>query len=358
MVRRQPRGAELQSDPQFLLEGFSRAALERTFLNAVLTCVLAFLAATSLATGPVFVPFADLLDSLRGGDNEFAIIINDIRLPRTLLSILVGASLGLCGASAQSLTRNPLADPSIFGAPQAAALGAVLLLYFGWSEANSPELLIASVGGAAVCLVLILLMVRRRFSVVAVLLAGLALGSLCSAGLSMALSLSPNPFAMAEIVFWLMGSFADRSLLHVILSAPLIVIGCAVLLSCGRAFRALSLGEDTAISMGFSPSFTTSRAAIGMALTIGAATAVSGAIGFVGLMAPHLARPFCSGDPKAILVPSMLAGAILTTAADIVVRIVPSTNEIPVGVVTALLGAPFFLYLVTSRRAMFGSVHG
>lgn len=358
MVGQQPRGAELQSDPQFLLDGFSRAALERTFLNVVLTCVLATLVAASLATGPVFVPLVDLIASLGGGDSEYAVIVTEIRLPRALLSVLVGAALGLCGASAQSLTRNPLADPSIFGAPQAAALGAVLLLYFGWSEANSPELLVASVGGAAACLILILLMVRRRFSVVAVLLAGLALGSLCSAGLSTALSLSPNPFAMAEIVFWLMGSFADRSLLHVVLSAPFIVIGCSILLSCGRAFRALSLGEDTAMSMGFSPTLTTTWAATGMAFTIGGATAVSGAIGFVGLMAPHLARPFCSGDPKAILLPSMLAGAILTTGADIIVRVVPSTNEIPVGVVTALLGAPFFLYLVTSRRAMFGSVHG
>jgi iron complex transport system permease protein len=172
----------------------------------------------------------------------------------------------------------------------------------------------------------------------------------------MALSLSPNPFAMAEIVFWLMGSFADRSFAHVALSLPLIVAGSVILITCGKAFRALSLGEDTAFSLGYNPGWTTACTAIALSLVIGATTAVSGAIGFVGLIAPHIARPFCSGDPKGILIPSILCGAILTTGADVVVRSIPSTNEIPVGVVTVLLGAPFFLYLVTFRRAMFGSV--
>lgn len=346
----------MKSDALVLLYGFSRAARGRRILVFALSALLAGLVAISLATGPVPLAFADVLGSLFSGAGEPAIIIREIRLPRVMLSTLVGAALGLCGAAAQSLTRNPLADPAIFGAPQAAALGAVCMLYFGYAEASSPRLLLASVGGSALCLALILFLVRRRFSVVAVLLAGLALGSLCSAGVSVALSLSPNPFAMAEIVFWLMGSFADRSLFHLGVSAPVIVIGCFILLSGGRAFRALSLGEDTAISMGFNPRLTTAYTAIGLSLAIGAATAVSGSIGFVGLMAPHLVRPFCSGDPKAVLIPSILAGAILTTGSDILVRIIPSTNEIPVGVVTALLGAPFFLYLVTSRRAMFGGV--
>lgn len=346
----------MKRDSQLLLNGFSRAARARKILIVALAALLLALVAASLATGPVAIPFTDVLGSLLLGVGESAIIVREIRLPRVLLSTLVGAALGLCGAAAQSLTRNPLADPAIFGAPQAAALGAVVMLYFGFAEASSPQLLGASIGGAALCLGLILFLVRRRFSVIAVLLAGLALGSLCSAGVSIALSLSPNPFAMAEIVFWLMGSFADRSLFHLGLSAPIIGIGCLILLSGGSAFRALSLGEDTAVSMGFNPRRTTAYTAIGLSLAIGAATAVSGSIGFVGLMAPHLVRPFCSGDPKAVLLPSILAGAILTTGSDIIVRIIPSTNEIPVGVVTALLGAPFFLYLVTSRRAMFGSV--
>ncbi|MFN3890066.1 MAG: FecCD family ABC transporter permease [Beijerinckiaceae bacterium] len=345
----------MKSNAQSLLDEFSQAARNRRALTFALSALLTLLVAISLSTGPVDIPPMELLDSLVRGAGEQAVIAREIRLPRVLLSTIVGGALGLCGAAAQSLTRNPLADPSIFGAPQAAAFGAVSMLYFGFAEANSPLLLVAAVGGAALCLILVFLLVRRRFSVIAVLLAGLALGSLCSAGVSVALSLSPNPFAMAEIVFWLMGSFADRSLIHVGLSAPIVLTGCLILFICGNAFRALSLGEDTAVSLGFNPRRTTAAAAAGLSLAIGGATAVSGSIGFVGLMAPHLVRPFCSGDPKAVLAPSILAGAILTTGADILVRLIPSTNEIPVGVVTALLGAPFFLYLVTARRAMFGS---
>jgi iron complex transport system permease protein len=350
------RGGKLKSEPQLLRDAFARAAQDRVVLIVILSVLLAGLVFISLATGAAPIPISGIVEALLAGTGDAAVIVMEIRLPRTMLSVLVGAALGLCGAAAQSLTRNPLADPAIFGAPQAAAFGAVCMLYFGFAEASSPWLLLAAVTGAGLCLALILFLVRRRFSVISVLLGGLALGSLCSAGVSVALSLSPNPFAMAEIVFWLMGSFADRSFVHVALSYPLLIIGCGLLLSRGSAFRALSLGEDTAVSMGCNPQSTTAYTALGLSLAIGGATAVSGAIGFVGLMAPHLVRPFCSGDAKAVLVPSMLSGAILMTSADILVRTIPSTNEIPVGVITALLGAPFFLYLVTSRRVMFGSV--
>lgn len=347
---------ELKSDPQRLLDAFSHASRDQLLLVSVLSFLLLGAFTVSLLIGPVSIPVSAILRALFFGDDDWALIVRELRLPRAVLSLIVGAALGLCGAAAQSLTRNPLADPAIFGAPQASALGAVCLLYFGYAEANSPLLLAASIGGAGLCLTLVFMLVRNRFSVISVLLAGLALGSLFSAGVSIALSLSPNPFAMAEIVFWLMGSFADRSLLHVLISTPALLVGCVILLSCGRAFRALSLGEDTARSMGFNPRLATAYTAIGLALAIGAATAVSGSIAFVGLMAPHLVRTYCNGDPNALLIPSMLSGALLMTSSDILVRLIPSTNEIPVGVITAMLGAPFFLYLVTSRRAMFGSV--
>jgi iron complex transport system permease protein len=346
----------VKSEAGHLIDEFSRAARQRTILVLILATFLVLLAWVSLTTGPVAIPPRAILQGLVWGGDENAIIAREIRLPRTLLAVLVGGTLGLCGAAAQSLTRNPLADPAIFGAPQAASLGAVCVLYFGYADANSPWLLAAAVGASGLSIALVIVLVRRRFSIVSVLLAGLAVGSLCSAGVAIALSLSPNPFAMAEIVFWLMGSFADRSLVHISLSLPFLFLGCAIILLCGGAYRALSLGDDTAISMGFKPGRTALFTAIALSLAIGGATAVSGAIGFVGLMAPHLVRSLCSGDPRAILAPSMLAGAILTVAADILVRSIPSTNEIPVGVVTAVLGAPFFLYLVTSRRVMFGSV--
>ncbi|MBX9760694.1 MAG: iron ABC transporter permease [Beijerinckiaceae bacterium] len=338
-----------------MLDDFSRAARQRTILILILFGLVLVLAWASLSVGPIQLSPRGVLAGLLGGGDESAVVVREIRLPRMLLAALVGGALGLCGAAAQSLTRNPLADPAIFGAPQAAALGAVCMLYFGYSEASSPRLLIAAVSGAALSIGLVLFLVRRQFSIISVLLAGLAVGSLSSAGVAIALSLSPNPFAMAEIVFWLMGSFTDRSMIHVWLSLPFLLTGCAIVLRCGSAYRALSLGDDTAVSMGFSPGRAALYTAVALSLAIGGATAVSGAIGFVGLMAPHLVRPFCNGDPKAILVPSMLSGAVLTLCADILVRLIPSTNEIPVGVVTAVLGAPFFLYLVTSRNVMFGS---
>lgn len=348
-------GKHVKGDPEVLLHEFSHAALERTAFVGVLSLVLATLMFVSLFTGPLYIPVREGFESLLFGASDYGVVMQEIRLPRLVVCVAVGGALGLCGAAAQSLTRNPLADPAIFGAPQAAALGAVVMLYFNRADAGSPLLVLAAVGGAAACLAVILIFARKHFSIIAVLLAGVAVGSLCSAGVSLALSLSPNPFAMAEIVFWLMGSFADRSITHVALSLPLILLGSVILLMCGRSFRALTLGEDTAISMGYSPLKTTVYTAAALSLIIGATTAVSGAIGFVGLMAPHFARPFCNGDPKAILLPSILCGAALTTGADIVVRLIPSTNEIPVGVVTAALGAPFFMYLVTFRRAMFGS---
>jgi iron complex transport system permease protein len=346
----------VKGDPQLLLDDFSHATHERTLFVCILWLMLASLVVASLFTGPAYIPLNDAFAALVMGTGENAIVMQEIRLPRLVISLAVGGGLGLCGAAAQSLTRNPLADPAIFGAPQAAALGAVIVLYFNHAVAGSPLLVISAISGAAVCLAVILLLARKHFSIIAVLLAGVAVGSLCSAGVSMALSLSPNPFAMAEIVFWLMGSFADRSVAHVALSLPLIVFGGVIIMRCGNSFRALTLGEDTAISMGYSPMKTTVYTAAALSMIIGATTAVSGAIGFVGLMAPHFARPFCNGDPKAILLPSILCGAILTTGADVVVRLIPSTNEIPVGVITAVLGAPFFLYLVTFRRAMFGSL--
>lgn len=339
-----------------LLKQFDRAAQRRRDLIALLALLLVILSAVSMLTGPASVSLLDLVDGASAAQGDAWIVMMEIRAPRLALAILVGGALGLSGAAAQSLTRNPLADPGIFGAPQAAALGAVCLLYFGYAEAGEPSLTAAAVGGAATAIALVILLVGKSFSIVSVLLAGLAVGSLCGAGVAIALSLSPNPFAMADLVFWLMGSFADRSYIHVALAAPLLIAGAALLMANGSAYRALSLGEDTAASLGFRVGKTALLTAVGLSLTIGAATAAAGSIGFIGLMAPHLVRSFCSGDPKSVLVPAALAGALLTTGSDILVRMIPSTSEIPVGVVTALLGAPFFLYLVTSRRAMFGTL--
>ncbi|MDB5572626.1 MAG: transporter permease [Hyphomicrobiales bacterium] len=338
-----------------LRQAFGVAASRRRRLIVGLVIALAVLSLLSLAIGPARLSIGEFLLAIVGNDAVSTIILREIRLPRLILSLSVGGAMGLAGAAAQAITRNPLADPGVFGAPQAAAFGAVIVLYSGTSNAFSVWLPIAAILGAGLSLFMIMTLVGRRRDVTVLLLAGIALGSLCGAGISLVLSLSSNPFAVTEIVFWLLGSFSDRSFVHVLISLPFIVPACALLLRCGPAYRLLALGEDTARSLGVGVRFTSFVTACGIAIAVGAGTAVAGAIGFVGLVSPHLVRPACGGDPQATLWPSCLAGAILTTGADVLVRLIPSTSEIRVGVVTAMIGAPFFLYLILTERAAFGA---
>ena len=272
-------------------------------------------------------------------------------MPRLLLSLFVGAMLGMSGAAMQGLLRNPLAEPSVFGAPQAAAFGAVCVLYSGLADAHSFILPVAAIAGAFISVGLILLVAGRNAGLLTLLLTGLAVASLAGAATSLALNLSPNPFAVAEIVFWLMGSFEDRSMQHVLLALPFIIVALVVLAGCGRGYRAMTLGDDTALTLGVNVRRIQLVTVAAVALGVGAGVAVSGAIGFVGLAAPHLMRSMIGSDPQRLLLPSALSGAALLTAADILVRLVPASTEIKVGVLTAMLGVPLFLWLVLSRRA-------
>ena len=282
--------------------------------------------------------------------------MRDIRLPRTLLAILIGGTLGATGAALQGLLRNPLADSSVFGAPQAAALGAVLVLYFGLAGALSFALPLAAILGALVSIALVVAVAGRDGSTVVLVLAGLAIGSLAGAATSLAISLSPNPFAITEIVFWLLGSLEDRSMVHVVLAAPFLAVATALLLTTGRALRALSLGEETARSLGVDVARTRLVIVGASAVGAGASVAVAGAIGFVGLVAPHLVRPLCGHDPARTLVPATLAGAALLLAADCAVRLIPSGAEVRIGVLTALLGVPVFLWIIARRRGELADV--
>jgi len=318
-----------------------------------LTLVIAALAVASLTIGPASLSIGEAWRGLVAGAGVDGVIVRDIRLPRLLLSLAVGANLGLAGAAMQGLLRNPLAEPAIFGAPQAAAFGAVLALYSGFANALSFALPAAAILGAFLSVAAILLVARRGAGLVTLILAGLAISSLAGAATSLAINLSPNPFAVTEIVFWLMGSFEDRSMRHVALALPFLLVSAAVLLRCGAGYRALTLGEETAASLGVDVTRLRRMSVVGVALGVGAGVAVSGAIGFVGLVAPHLARPLVGADPQRILLPSALIGAALLTAADVGVRLAPSVAEIKVGVVTALIGAPLFLWLVLARRAAF-----
>ncbi|KRR11236.1 ABC transporter permease [Bradyrhizobium jicamae] len=326
--------------------------------TAGLVVLVVFLALVSLGTGPVRLSPAIVIDALFGGGSAAQqIIIREIRLPRAILASAIGAVLGLSGAALQGLLRNPLASPSLFGAPQSAAFGAVLMIALGWADVRSYALPVAGIVMAFVSVFVLLSIAGRNAGLLLLILAGLAISSLAGAATALTMNLSPNPFASLEIAFWLLGSLEDRSFRHVMLAMPFIVAGAVLLWSQRSAFRALSLGEETAQSLGIDVTRVRLLVITGVALGVGGAVAVSGTIGFIGLVAPHLMRPVVGYDPARLLLPSALTGAALLTAADIAVRIIPSNTDIKVGVLTSIIGVPFFLYLIVrERRALAGGV--
>ena len=286
-----------------------------------------------------------------GGDAIARAIIIDLRLPRMMLGLVVGAMLGLAGAALQGYLRNPLAEPSVLGASNAAALGAVCALYFGLAQLHALALPVLAIIAALVAIGTLFALSGSAESPLTLILAGIAVATLAGAGISLALNLSPNPFAAMEIMSWLMGSLENRSYAHVWIALPCVCVGAALLIADGRTLDALTLGEEGAQALGVNLSAARLRMMLGVAIGVGGAVAVSGAIGFVGLIVPHLVRPLTDRSPSAVLIPSMLGGAALLTLADIGVRLMPTTNELKLGVVTALLGVPVFLvHLMRERR--------
>ncbi|WP_245892481.1 FecCD family ABC transporter permease [Novosphingobium guangzhouense] len=316
--------------------------------------VLAILAAAiaSLTLGAVAIPTGQLMNAATGhGDPVVRAILIELRLPRTLVALMVGGMLGLAGAALQGYLRNPLAEPSVLGASNSAALGAVMAIYFGLGDLHPAVLPVLSILTALGSLVLLFVLAGRAEGPLALILAGIAVSTLAGAGISLSLNLSPNPFAAMEIMAWLLGSIENRQMEHVWIAMPCIVAGVALLLWDGRALDALSLGEDGARSLGVNLSRTRIRLLLGVAIGVGGAVAVSGSIGFVGLIVPHLVRPLTDRSPSAVLLPSFLGGAVLLTGADILVRLIPTAGELKLGVVTAFLGVPVFLvHLLKERR--------
>ena len=327
-------------------------------VTTALAMLAALLALGSLGTGPVRLSPFTVIDALFGGGSDVQqTIVREIRLPRTILGLAIGAILGLSGAALQGLLRNPLASPSLFGAPQSAAFGAVLMIALGWADVRSYALPVAGIAMAFASVFVLLGIAGRNAGLLLLILAGLAISSLAGAATALVMNLSANPFAALEIAFWLLGSLEDRSFRHVTLALPFIIAGAVVLMSQRNAFRALSLGEETAQSLGVDVGRLRLLVIVGVALGVGGAVAVTGTIGFIGLVAPHLMRPLIGHDPARLLVPSALTGAVLLLAADIAVRIIPSTTDIKVGVLTSIIGVPFFLYLIVrERRALGGGV--
>jgi len=305
----------------------------------------------SLTVGPAGLGFATSVAALFGGENDAArLVMQEIRLPRALLGLMIGATLGLTGAVLQGYLRNPLADPGVLGISASASLGAVIAIYTGLSAVFTLALPLLAILGAIVAVFVLQALSGRTASILTLILAGVAISALAGALTSLALNMSPNPFAALEILFWMLGSLDDRSMTHLALAAPLTLVGWAMLAFLGRGLDALTLGHDVAATMGINVAQLRQLMIIGTAVAIGSATAVAGAIGFVGLVVPHMLRPLVGSQPSRLLLTSALGGASLLLAADVAVRLLAPGQDLKLGVLTALVGAPFFLWLVVKTR--------
>ena len=320
-------------------------------LVLVLSTLTAALFGAALVVGPADIGVADSLRALLWGEGgPMTLVMREIRLPRALLALMIGAALGMAGAAMQGYLRNPLADPGLIGISGSAALGAVLALQTGLAAAAAFALPLAALAGALVGVFFVLVLAGPRGSSLTLILAGIAISALAAAFTSLVLNLSPNPFAANEIVFWMMGSLADRSMVHVGIALPLIVAGAVLLATLARGLDALTLGEDAAEAMGVNLRRLRLTLIFGTAAVVGASTAVAGAIGFVGLVVPHLLRPFVGAQPGRLLWASAFGGASMLLAADIAVRVILPARDLKLGVVTALVGAPLFLHLIYRTR--------
>jgi iron complex transport system permease protein len=316
------------------------------WLLPVLAITTALLAVASVLIGKLTLSW----DMWSSQDAITRTIFLELRVPRALLGIVVGGALGLAGAAMQGYLRNPLADPGTLGVSSMAALGAVLCIFFNLAGLHPWALPIAGVAGGIVGMAALLMLAGVTASALTLVLAGILLSTLSVAGISLFLSLAPNPWAAGEIVRWMLGALADRSLDDLTFATPIVLIGAGLILSCREALNALTLGEIGARSLGVDLNSVQWRLCAGVGLIVGASVAVTGVIGFVGLVVPHLLRPFVGARPGALLIPSAFGGVALVLAGDILVRLLPGGSELQLGVVMSLVGAPFFFALLYAMR--------
>lgn len=316
------------------------------WLTPALFALTALLALASVLVGKTTLTW----DMWSNHDPITRIVFIELRVPRALLAILIGGALGLAGAAMQAYLRNPLADPGTLGVSAMAALGAVLSIFFGIAGIHPWALPLCGVAGGVLAMAALFLLAGRSASVLTLVLAGVILSSLAIAGISLVLSLSPNPWAAGESIRWMLGALTDRSLDDLSLATPMIAAGAILILLCRESLNALTLGEVGAQSLGVNLKRIQWMLCLGMGLLVGASVAVTGIIGFVGLVMPHLLRPLLGAKPSALLIPSAIGGAALVLAGDIVVRLLPGGSELQLGVVMSLVGAPFFFVLLYSLR--------
>lgn len=320
-------------------------------LNPVLIAVsvMAVLAACLLGSTPMS-PVRVLAALGGGGLPGDSTIVWSIRLPRALTAWLVGAALGASGAALQGLLRNPLAEPGVLGVSATAALLATITLYYGLTPYGAWVLPMAAVAGALIATALIAWLAIKTHSVVTLILVGVALSSFAGAVMALMLNLAPNPFTLADMVNWTLGSVANRSFDDILRATPFLLVGLAVLMFNRRGLSALTLGEEAAAGIGLDLTRQRIAVVVGAGLATGGAVALAGAIGFVGIVAPHLVRPWVGSDPARTVLPSALLGGVMLVCADIGVRLIPTGSELKLGVVAALVGAPIFAWIAAQAR--------
>lgn len=317
----------------------------------VLTVLVLVAFALALFAGDGWLGPGALLAALTGGQGLDVQILRELRLPRALLGVLIGAGLGASGAVLQGFFRNPLADPGVVGVSASAGLGAVLALYLGLSSLSLLAVPLAAIMMAGCGVALLLVLAGPRAAATTLILAGVAVGATATALTALIMNLAPNPWALAEIAYWLMGSLNDASWSEAGFALPLIGSGFILLMLTRGGLDALSLGEETARSLGVDLGRLRLSVVAGTALAVGGGVAVAGAIGFVGLVVPHLLRPFVHYRSGALVLPSALAGAVLLSLADTATRLLSGPGmPLYLGVLTALIGAPFFLWLVRANQ--------
>lgn len=322
---------------------------ERTLVASLALAGLAAIAAACLL-GTVPLPLPRLVAALTGGgDPGDAVVVWAIRLPRAIAAFVVGLALGASGAALQGLLRNPLAEPGVLGVSAAAALTATLALYWGVAESFAWAMPVASVAGALAATALIAAVALRTSSATTLILVGVGVSSFAGALMALLLNLAPNPFTLADMVNWTLGTVANRSFADIGLAAPFLLTGSVLLWISRRGLSVLSLGEEAAAGMGLDLRRQRLAVVIGAGLATGGAVAIAGAIGFVGIVAPHLVRPLVGHDPARSLVPSALLAGLFLVLADIGVRLLPTEGELKLGVVAALVGAPLFVWIAARR---------
>ncbi len=294
---------------------------------------------------------SDVLSALVGrGEIGDQIVVTQIRLPRALAALLVGAALGISGAALQGLLRNPLAEPGVLGVSASASLAATVCIYYGLTTVSPWVMPLAAILGALVATAVIALAAIKTRSVVTLILVGVGLSSFAGAIMSLLLNLSPNPFSLADMINWSLGTVANRSLEDIGLAAPFLILGGAILWFSRRGLSALTLGEEAASGLGLDLKRQRIWVVLGAGLATGAAVSIAGAIGFVGIVAPHIVRPLVRHDPAASLLPSALLGGVFLVLADIGVRLIPTQTELKLGVVAAIIGAPAFIWIAIGQQ--------